>query len=334
MQAREHDSVDAVVRAVREHAGDFDFHIDGTDARLTVDGATLSRPWRYVPRRGGRGRPRTRSATPDGIMILTDRLTKADAAEARRRGIWYADATGRMYVRGPGVLVDIREPRPVEPSTTGNREAPRPQNLMTPARAQVVCCLLAWPEMAQAPVRVLADVAGVSVGLAQQVLAALASSNFLTVGNERLINVGELLEQWAGAFTLGLARKLELARFSGEPDPSAWVGAGHPVHVSGAAAIPDRLHTDELTLYVPHLDPRAVIGSGWRGPEPGRPANVIVRRQFWTEPDGPLDQTPSTGGVRSAPLPLVYADLVAAGEPRHREAARDLRGEVLGLHAR
>jgi hypothetical protein len=322
------DGIEAIVRAVRERG--VELNLAHETAELTIDGIRLQRPWVYRPQR-----PRFSDATDeqrlDGMLLLADRLSRADADEARRRGAWFADAAGRLYVRAPGVLVDLEVPASVKQAHDAGRRSPKATNLMSPRRAQVVFCLLAWPAMTPAPVRTLARTAGVSIGLTQQVLAALAADRFLTVGNERLIHVGELLDQWASAYRLGLARRLELGRFAGAPHAQAWAEAGHVVYVGGEAAVPDQLHGGDLTLYVPALDTRAVAASGWRRSEPGTEANVVVRRQFWIEPDhgDTLD-----GAVRRAPLPLVFADLVASGEPRQQEVAHQMREQIVGLHAR
>ena len=205
---------------------------------------------------------------------------------------------------------------------------------MSPARAQVVFCLLAWPEMTQDSIRHLAHTAGVSVGLAQQAIAALAADKYLTIGKERLLRGGELLDQWTAAFGSGLARRLELGRFNGEPTPQKWADAGHVVYLGGEAAVPDQLHGGGLTLYVPQMDTRAAIASGWRRAEPQTAADIIVRRQFWTDPETLGDLPTTDSQIRRAPLPLVCADLVASGEPRQREVARDVRELVLDRHPR
>lgn len=320
--------IEEVVQALRKRG--VELSLEHGKARLTIDGVRLERPWTYQVR-GPRLAGTLRRTHPEGVLLLTDRMSRADAEEARRREVWFADAAGRVYVRAPGVLIDVGELPVTKPVRDTAHRALKATNLMSPRRAQVVFCLLSWPTMTQVPVRALAHAAGVSVGLTQQVLTALATDKFLTFGNERLIHVGELLDQWAAAFGLGLARKLELGRFTGEPAAQAWAAAGHVVYLGGEAAVPDELRGGDLTLYVPTLDTRAVLAAGWRRAEPGADANVVVRRQFWTEPD---EFDVLGGAVRQAPLPLVFADLVTTGEPRAQEVARRLKEQVVGLHAR
>ena len=325
-------AVAAVVRAVRERG--VGLRLDGDVARMTLDGISFERSWVYRTRSDRLADRKARRGPPEGaLLLLTDRMATSDAAEAKARGLWFADAAGRMHVRAPGVLIDIGNPRGGKTSSPGGR-AQKTTNLMSPARAQVVFCLLTWPHMTQAPIRQLARTAGVSVGLAQQVMTALGADKYLTVGNERLLHGGELLDQWTAAFGLGLARRLELGRFVGEPTARKWADAGHVVYLGGEAAVPDQLRGGDLTLYVPQIDTRAAIASGWRRAEPQAPADIVVRRQFWTDPEAVEDLPATEGQVRRAPLPLVYADLVASGEPRQREVARTIREQLVALLAR
>lgn len=326
-----HEAVEAVVRAVRERG--VGLRLEGDVAQVTLDGISLERSWVYRTRADRLADRKARRGLPEGALLLTDRMATSDAAEAKVRGLWFADAAGRMHVRAPGVLIDIGNPEGGKTSPPGGK-ARKTTNLMSPARAQVVFCLLAWPQMTRTPIRHLARTAGVSVGLTQQVMTALGADKYLTVGNERLLHGGELLDQWAAAFGLGLARRLELGRFVGEPTARAWADAGHVVYLGGEAAVPDQLHGGDLTLYVPQMDTRAAIASGWRRAEPQAAADIVVRRQFWIDPDTVEDLPAAQGQVRRAPLPLVYADLVAAGEPRQREVARHIREQVVELHPR
>jgi len=269
-------------------------------------------------------------------FLLAERLSPSAADIARKTGACFADARGNLYVRAPGLLVDIRGRH--APTWSGSDDwatakgirahsAPRSSNLMSAARAQVVFCLLQWPDLLSSSVRLLAHTAGVSVGSAQATLTELENDRHLTVGRTRLTRRGELLDQWAAAFSTGMGRKLELARFVGEPTPQAWAAAGRLVHVSGEYAA-DGITGSDLTLYVAELDSKAVMASRWRKPRSadGEEANIVIRRRFWQSPD--LWGEPEGGDVQRAPELLVYADLLASGEPRQREVAGHLRDRL------
>jgi hypothetical protein len=262
----------------------------------------------------------------EGAFILAERLSPAVTASIRRAGAAGADALGTVYARAPGLLVDVRGRRP--PAARGLRSAPTSSNLMSAARAKVVFCLLQWPELLHASVRVLAASAGVSVGSAQGTLSALDEEHHLTVGRTGLTRRGELLDQWATAFPAGLGRRLELASFVGDPTPEVWAEAGHVVHASGVYAA-EGINGKGMTIYVERVDAKAVMASRWRTPQVanGEVANIVVRRRFWTSAEDSGDE--GRGKVLTAPELLVYADLLASGEPRQREVASHLRARLV-----
>ncbi|TGY77994.1 hypothetical protein E5226_16640 [Cellulomonas shaoxiangyii] len=320
----ERDGVDerlaAIRAALRRHG--IGLELEGDVAVLSIDDIRLERPWQLTERRGPRD-----DSPQGGRLLLADRMSPARATVARTRGDWYADPSGRIYVRAPGVLVDVRDrttqtPGPVRRSATAGHLVV--QNPMSPRRAQVVCLLLDQPGLVSASVRTLAERSGVSVGIAQQVLSDLEARRFLRHGREGLNRVDELLDQWAGTFGNGLGPRLELGRFSGEPELGAWLTRGQSVYRSGEAAS-DELRGSDATLYVEHLDMHAVVASRW-SPRGDRP-NIVVRRKFWSEP-------PRAPDVYDALLPLRLADLLVTDDPRHRFAARPVREEILDRHAR
>jgi len=144
----------------------------------------------------------------------------------------------------------------------------------------------------------------------------------------------ELLDLWAAAFPTGLATKLTLARYRGQIGPVKHVRSDGPVFFSGESAAEDLLRPATLTLYVEQLDLRLPVVNQWRS---DGPANIVVRRKFWQVPhdsssSGGASRDPdgALAGVRPAPWPLVYADLVTSGDPRVRTVAREWRDRFAG----
>lgn len=317
--------VGPVLRAVR--AREIDIRIDGSQVVIDIDGRPWRRRWVWLPASSPQPLLGSRlDAYPADVVLLADSIPPALAAEARERGLWYADAAGRVYLRGDGLFVDVaRAPSPRRPrSETGDR--PRATaNLFSPARAQVVFALLAWPDLLTRPVRTLSHISGASAGHTQEVLATLEVDGYLTSGRLHLLRSGELLDRWAAAFGRGLGRKYQIAAFAGGPDVGAWADAPYGVYVSGEAATDD-LYGPGLVLYVPDLDPQRIRASRWHTARPvgGAHNPIIIRRRFWRDPDGERAGAVPPTGVRIAPWPLVYADLVASEDPRAREAASHL----------
>ncbi|PTU57450.1 hypothetical protein DBB34_03630 [Sphaerisporangium cinnabarinum] len=300
----------------------------GRTVALDLDGHIIERPAVWFESEEW---PRKTSdlARFDGHLLIGERVPASVATAARQRGIWWIDAYGNAYVEAPGVRIDIRGRRAKTAAVVGpGRERVRETNLMSARRAQVVLCLLAWPRLVTASVRALADAAGVSTSLAHSAVAALSEEGYVVPGVARLFRANELLDQWTAAYPLALARALELGRFSGQPVADAWAQASKNVFVSGEAAV-DELHGRGLVIYVPRIDPRAVARSRWERPWSDEESNIVVRRAFWTEPERAQPQSET---LRIAPLPLVYADLMASREPRQQEIARGIRREILSAY--
>lgn len=303
----------------------------GPTAIVEAGDQILERPWSVLPRVMRRGWVEPAWDARPRLLLADGPISDSAAREARERGDWYLDTQGNAYVRAPGVLVDVRGRRAgrSSPQSPGSDRA-RGTNLMSARRAQVIFALLTWPELLHAPLRFLAGSAGVSVSMAHNARTALEEERYLVPGADGLDRRDVLVDQWANAFPLGLGKAIELGRFVGDPDPGAWREKGDAVYVSGEQAA-GMLRAGGLTLYVPALDTDTLWRSRWRRAAPDESPNILVRRTFWTPPwpdsDRDPDGRPSLG---TAPPLLVYADLLASHEPRQREAADVLRGEIGG----
>ncbi len=253
-------------------------------------------------------------------LVFTSFIAPRSAEAFRRAGVQYLDMVGNAWVDFDGVLLDVRgRPRPDDLAVPAHRPA---GNLFSTARAQVAFALLAWPPLWEATRRDLAHAAGVSLGQAHNALALLTEAGYRR--DPARPGQTELLDLWAAAFPTGLATKLTLARYRGELGPVKNVHSDDLVFVSGESVAEDLLRPATLTLYVEELDPRLPVVNKWRS---DGPANIVVRRKFWQVPD---DSDAALAGVRTAPWPLVYADLVTSDDPRVRSVAREWRDHFAG----
>jgi hypothetical protein len=169
----------------------------------------------------------------------------------------------------------------------------------------------------------LADASGVSIGLVHDTLNQLQRAEY--IGESGLRRPGELLELWAAAYSTGLGPTLALDSFVGDPSTDQVLGADmwEMPALSGEAAVSAYLgRRTTLTVYVDQLDPSLAVVNRWRRERESRP-NVFVRRRFWSA-ELEIGQSDSAG-QQLAPWPIVYADLLASGEPRLVEVAKDWR---------
>lgn len=265
------------------------------------------------------------------LLAVGPRINAKSADVMRSRGIWFVDGVGNAYMRGPGLIVDIRGRRGAVSSEVIRQHSAGAANPFTPKRAQVVLALLSAPHLVDTPFRVLAQHAGVSLGMVKDTIDALESVGFVEKlgAHRRLIRLGALLDVWVSTYPAGLGRTNKV--FVARGDAGDWSPpGGAAIAISGEQAVSARIRNPEsLVLYVDRARHGDVLGdlvrkNRWRRDPDG---NIVVRDLFWHE-------LPALSGLETAPAALVYADLLASGEPRQMEIARDMRrnsGHLDGL---
>lgn len=253
------------------------------------------------------------------LLVVGPHISSRTADAFRAAHIDYIDSAGNAHLNFDPVLIDIRG----RPGLTPRKgRGPTDGNLFSARRMQVLFVLLAWPDLVDRPVRMIADTAGTSVGIAQSTLEIMKESDYI-VGRS-LHRRDELIDLWTAAYRSTLIPKLREASFAGDvaswSPPPGW-------QVSGESAVQMIRQPQTLTIYVQNFDPIEAIRSGWRK---SSDADIEVRRKFWNEP--PWATAPEQYGAfteTAAPPLLVYADLLASREPRQTDVATALRRDHL-----
>lgn len=286
-----------------------DIELRGNLATLRVDGQSWSRT--LVEHRAG---PDDVGLEPGKFMIVGERVPASVAHRAIARDTWYADSAGNVYLRAPGVHIDIRGRRVPGPRRAAGTT---PVALFAPRRAQVIFCLLQWPELVDGSISALAQASGASRAVVHETRTLLEAEGYLLPGGQNLERREELRGLWVESYRAGLWRAGRLATFVGEPNLDAWHESGQRIDVSGESAVAG-VRPVTLTAYVDAVDPRLVARSRWRKPGPTEQGNVVLRQRFWSAPGAAVDPG---AGPQLAPGLIVYADLVATREPRQLEVA-------------
>jgi len=267
------------------------------------------------------------------LLAWDDYIDDELQATLRRSGVQYVDLAGNAWLEFDHVLINISGREDPRPKGSGIRKLTRKSpetrgvNPFSANRNQVIFALLAWPDLWDASSRTLAEVAGVSVGLAHETAALLKESGLAAKSTR--YRPGGLLDRWANGFSEVTVPRLGRWHFYGNSDVGRLRSVG-PIYVSGEAAARDRLKPTELIVYTSDLRPdpdrpSLPVLNRWRkdAPTTDKAHNVIVRQQFWTPRVDTHDDV--DGLVRDAPWPLVYADLLASKDPRVQEVAQDWR---------
>lgn len=250
-------------------------------------------------------------------LLVGAKISARTAEQFRSLGTCFVDVAGNAFIRHDGVLLDVRG-RTGQGALEERAVSSRNVNLFSNRRAQVLFVLLTWPGMMSAPRRTIARVAGVSVGLASEVVDSLRASGTDEVDLQPGGAAREqLIDQWSAAFASGLGAEKRARTFAGQTLEVQAVD-GVEVFRSGEAATA-WLRPETLSLWVRPWSSALALANRWRA---GATPNIWVREAFWTDP------RPYPSGVRTAPPLLVYAELMAAGDSRSQEAAARVRAET------
>ena len=263
----------------------------------------------------------------DGLspLVLAGHLHPRTTAALRRANIQYIDASGNALLTFGDVYIHVEgKRRDRETKAPQGDFFAAPSNVFSPRRSQVIFALITWPELIAAPVRAVAKRAGTSVGIAQETIALLDRMDLEPHREPRTHD--HLIDMWATSYPEGLGRKLALRSFSGEASLNELDLTGVDAWVSGEAFAPGISGQGTLTLYLDQFEPQLILRNRWRKSET---PNIFLRRKFWDSTDEREDTRLS--GPPAAPPLIVYADMLAQGDPRIRAAAAKFREGHGGL---
>lgn len=273
-------------------------------------------------------------------VLVRPHITNHLGNNLKKQKVNYVDAAGNAHLQGPNFLLWItgrpRNPEQLQaiPGETLRIREPlgRP---FEPKGLRVLFTLLCRPECATRPYREIATLAGVAHGTVGHVIQDLEAMGFIVPatagggrGGRQLVRIAALLEQWARVFARTLRPKLLVGRYRGRPldelGAVRWIDYGAlPGGEFAADAVTAYLHPGTLTLYLQDDRPAPALLRELRL-QPDPRGNIELLKKFWTF------DTPQVTRPDLAPLPLVYADLLAGGDARCEETAQLLLAHIAG----
>ncbi len=250
---------------------------------------------------------------PGKAMLMADYVNPRIAQRLRELDIPFADAAGNIYLNFPPVLIYVVGNRPVEPAGK-----PAPTRAFLPAGLKVVFALLCKPELADGTYREIATAAGAALGTVGWVINDLTALGYLVeMGNRgrRLIDRQKLLNRWAAAYPEQLRPQCYKGRYTG-PQAQWWQQAALPKGKAwwggeiAAAKDTGYLKPARAVIYARGVMGEVLARNGLRTDAGG---DTEVLEAFW-------DPMFDTNDDMAPPL-VVYADLLAGGDPRNLETA-------------
>jgi len=250
------------------------------------------------------------------VMLMTHYVNPEMAEELRQIGLEFIDSAGNMFINQPPVFVFIKGNKLKEPVRCAIKRAFKKAGL------KLIFALLTTPGLENATYREIAVAAGVSLGSIDYIMAELKEMGFLRRRGDNslyLAQKDDLVKRWVMAYPEQLRPKLTLGTFRG---PEKWWLHGRlpsqDTMWSGEVAahkMTDYLHPETVTIYCRPQKLNGLLLSNRLSRDPV--GNIEILEKFWNNDDK------SAYGELVHPL-LVYADLIASGDPRNAEAAEKI----------
>jgi hypothetical protein len=266
-------------------------------------------------------------ATEQGLLIA-DYINPRMAERLKTMNIWFLDAVGNTYINAKPVFIYIKGNKaPEKPTAKTLQRAFRPSGL------KLTYALLCNPELVNQPYRNIAQAAEVALGTVGWVIKDLIEIDHIVDMGERgrrLKNRKKLLERWLIAYPEQLRPKLETGRYRAL-DPDWWQTA--PLHnlqaYWGAEVAADRLthylKPEIITIYVMKAWAGKLKLTNKLRKDPN--GDVEILNTFW-DVEHELNRTDTVNPI------LIYADLMASGDPRNIETAQIIYDQELAEHFR
>lgn len=251
-------------------------------------------------------------------LLVAPHVNRNLAEKLKGLGVPFMDASGNLFINTPPYYLYIVGQARARKAHGSAGSAFKPMSL------QVVFTLLCMPEHTSAAYRDIADLSGVSLGTVANTVAALERTGFIGDRGDRgraLARVEELMRRWVPEYAERLRPKLLLGRFS--PVEPTWRGMGGTDHYLGgetaAAILTGHLKPAMQTFFLKgELKDFAMANRLKKDPQ----GPVECLKAFWRF-DYPWDH-----GHLSPPL-IIYADLLASGDPRNIETAEIIHERFL-----
>jgi hypothetical protein len=269
---------------------------------------------------------------PSPALLVADYVNPNMADRLRDAGVQFIDAAGNAYLNEKAFFVFVKGNR-----TPSIHASPRKTSRAFNASGlKLIFCFLIEPSLVGETYRKMAEASGVSLGAIGWVLNDLKDKGYIrergNKGSRSLESPMELLDRWVETYPEKLLPDLDMGLFQAKSElpwkiikPDAFGGCwGGEV---GASLLDNYLSPAQGTLYLPRDKLKNLVMEHRLRKSPENIANTSetlqIYEKFW-------HYDPDNLGRNSdiAPDIIVYADLLANGDPRNLEAAERLYGKI------
>ena len=251
----------------------------------------------------------------------------------KEAGIQFIDTIGNAYINLPGLYIYIKGNKPKTATIGAGTTTRRTGKADQPTGIKIIYAFLKNRELINAPYREIADQAQVALGTVGRVIQDLLEQRILVEGlnkNQRkLADYTQLLNKWVEAYPK-LKEKQRIETFTTD-NPTWWktIDLGEFNAVWGgeiaAAKYTDYLIPKDVLIYIEKTNLANFLNTArLRKLQPNeKPENIIeLIEPFWK-----MEKKETTKDL-AHPI-LVYADLIATGDPRNIDTANRIREKYL-----
>lgn len=262
-------------------------------------------------------------------LLVTNYINPIIAERLKAMDIWFIDTAGNAYINALPVYVYIKGNKLPEDQGT----AKILNRAFTPIGLKVVFALLCQPKLVNAPYRDIAQTAAVALGTVALVFKDLNQMGYIIdmgARGRRLKNWEKLMERWMIAYPEQLRPKLETGRYRA-PDPNWWQTADlHNLQAYWGGEVA----ADRMTQYLKPQIITIYVMEEWAGKlkitnrlrkDPA--GDIEILKTFW-DVEGKFNQADIVHPI------LIYADLIASGDPRNIETAQIIYEQEFTEHFR
>jgi hypothetical protein len=288
---------------------------DNVDIIIKIEGQelTLNAEVRLFINKTRLGIAINRLKNVNGIPLLITGYVNPELMKTiEENNINFIDTVGNAYIKVPPLFIKIKGNKRGETKKVGTAEKP-----MYAAELQTIFTLLCNPGIEKNPMREIAELAGVTHGTVHLAIKNLQQQGYLQIQNGigKLINKQNLLEKWATLYPENLKPKFIIGKYEMREElledldymkyDAIWGGE------VAAARMTNYLQPYIFTLYIGGRKGEFILRNRLRKDPKG---NLLLMEKFWKFND--FNKLNITHPI------LIYADLLATGDPRNIEAAK------------
>lgn len=265
-------------------------------------------------------------------LLVADYVNPNMAARLRELDVPFIDTVGNAYINEKPLYIYIKGLKKNDKTYHTDGAGQKFARIFQPTGLKILYALLRDKELLNAPYREIADVTGVALGTVGRVFNDLKKGGYLVEYNKknrRLKNKKYLLEKWVEAYPEKLRPKLLIGTFTAEKYDwwqnvdtnivnygAKWGGE------VGAAKLTGHLKPEKITVYMPKEGGKRLLIDNRLRKDPN--GNIQIYKMFQEQETNYLFEFNDI----VEPI-IIYADLLATGDPRNIETARIIYDQYL-----